>query len=74
MSVFWLNCYGPINNARVVTLQKKRGLKVKSSNRMLFGGHRKGREEEEEEKKCWPTEIRNHRLQNIPFLSGGSSG
>lgn len=42
-------------------------MKVKSSKRMLFGGHRKGREEEE--KKCWPTEIRNHRLQehSVPF-------
>lgn len=72
MSVFWLNCYSPINNARVVTEreQKKRGLKVKSSKRMHFGGHWKGREEE----KCWPTEIINRKLQNILFLSGGSGG
>jgi len=64
MSVFWPNCYGPINNARVVTesKQKKRGLKVKGSKRMHLGGHWKRREEE---KKCWSTEIMNCILQNI---------
>lgn len=74
MSVFWLDCYNPINNARVLTEreQKKRGSKVKSNKRMHFGGHWKGREKEE--KKCWPIEIVNHILQNISFLSGGSGG
>lgn len=72
MSVCWLDCYSPINNARVVREQKKRGLKVKSNKRMHFGGHWKGREKEE--KKCWPTEIINHILQNTLFLSGGSGG
>lgn len=74
MSVFWLDCESPINNAGVVTEreQKKRGLKVKSRTGMHFGGHWEGREEEE--KKCWPTEIINCVLQNTACLSGGNGG